>query len=225
MIVCVYLTSNAFETFEVLQSTQTHSKKPLHNITLCELEHELCHFISQITMSSAPELQRSKAQKTGIQVVKYSGVWSCAEGTASEESGKASCVIELAIEGSIDSGPITQQKYFGGIKPIEWQKIQKCPYLSNRKSDLHAASREKKPRVNRTYSCWDMSIFVFSVVGWVWYEDRLKINQSEDCTSLCLVQNENFMHHINVFGAAHQPTVQGSCDHNQMTSFNYLKIR
>ena len=60
----------------------------------------------------SPELQRSKAQKTGIQVVKYSGVWSCAEGTASEESGKESCVFEPAIEGSIDDGSTTQHGSF-----------------------------------------------------------------------------------------------------------------
>ncbi len=35
----------------------------------------------------------------------YWGFWSCAEGTASEES-----VIELAIEGSIEGGSITQQE-------------------------------------------------------------------------------------------------------------------
>ncbi len=55
-----------------------------------------------------PELQRSKAQSERKQVFKYTGVWSCAEGTASEESGKESCVIELAIEGSIKGGSITQ---------------------------------------------------------------------------------------------------------------------
>ncbi len=56
------------------------------------------------------------------------------------------------------------------------------------------------------------------------YEDRLKIDRLEDRTSLCLVKNENFLCHINVFGTAHQPTVQRSCDHSQMTSFNHLKI-
>ncbi len=39
------------------------------------------------------------------------GVWSCAEGTASKESGKESCVIELAIKGLIEGGSITQHKY------------------------------------------------------------------------------------------------------------------
>ncbi len=38
----------------------------------------------------------------------YTGVWSCPEGTASEESGKESCVIEPAIEGSIEGGSIAQ---------------------------------------------------------------------------------------------------------------------
>ncbi len=56
------------------------------------------------------------------------------------------------------------------------------------------------------------------------YEDRLKIDRLEDRTSLCLVKNENFLCHINMFGTAHQPTVQGSCDHSQMTSFDCLKI-
>ena len=60
-------------------------------------------------------------------------------------------------------------------------------------------------------------------VSWK-YEDRLKIDRLEDRTSLCLVKNENFLCHINMFGTAHQPTVQGSCDHSQMTSFNHLKI-
>ncbi len=50
------------------------------------------------------------------------------------------------------------------------------------------------------------------------YEDRLKIDRLEDRTSLCLVKNEIFRCHINIFGAAHQPTVQGSYDHSQMTS-------
>ncbi len=31
---------------------------------------------------------------------------------------------------------------------------------------LHLSFQEKKPRVNRNYSCWDMGIFVFSVIGW-----------------------------------------------------------
>ncbi len=60
-------------------------------------------------------------------------------------------------------------------------------------------------------------------VSWK-YEDRLKIDRLEDRTSLCLVKNENFLYHINVFGAAHQSTVQESCDHSQMTCFNHLKI-
>ncbi len=71
-----------------------------------------------------------------------------------------------------------------------------------------------------------LTLDVFQSFEVLWrYEDHLKIDWLEDHISLCLVQNENFMYHINVFGAAHQPTVQGSCDHNQMTSFNYLKIR
>ena len=56
------------------------------------------------------------------------------------------------------------------------------------------------------------------------YVDCLKINRLEDRTSLCLVKNENFLCYINVFGAAHQPTVQGSYDYSQMTSFSYLEI-
>ncbi len=56
------------------------------------------------------------------------------------------------------------------------------------------------------------------------YEDRLKIDRLEDRTSLCWVKNENFLCHFNVLGIAHQPTVQGSCDHSQITSFNHLKI-
>ncbi len=55
-----------------------------------------------------PKLQRSEAQSIRNWVFKYTGVWSCAEGTASEESGKESCVIEPAIEGSIGGGSITQ---------------------------------------------------------------------------------------------------------------------
>ncbi len=46
------------------------------------------------------------------------------------------------------------------------------------------------------------------------YEDRLKIDRLEDCTSLCLVKNENFLYHVNMFGIAHQPTIQGSCNHS-----------
>ncbi len=57
------------------------------------------------------------------------------------------------------------------------------------------------------------------------YVDRLKINRLEDRTSLCLVKNENFLCYINVFSIAHQPTVQGSYDHSQMTSFSHLEIR
>ncbi len=56
------------------------------------------------------------------------------------------------------------------------------------------------------------------------YVDRLKIDRLEDRTSLCLVKNKNFLCHINVFGTTHQPTVQGSCNHSQMTSFDHLKI-
>ncbi len=57
-----------------------------------------------------PELQRSKAQSEGCIWFIYS--WSCAEDAASEESGKESCVIKLAIEGSIGIGSITQHNIF-----------------------------------------------------------------------------------------------------------------
>ncbi len=46
------------------------------------------------------------------------------------------------------------------------------------------------------------------------YEDHLKKDRLEDRTSLSLVKNINFLCHINVFGTAHQPTVQGSYDHS-----------
>ncbi len=86
------------------------------------------------------ELLRSEAQSAVIQVFKYTGVWSCAEGTASEESGKESCVIKLAIEGSIENGSITQHifchwmglippKYFKGIKRIQCHLHTQCNAL------------------------------------------------------------------------------------------------
>ncbi len=70
-----------------------------------------------------PELQRSEAQSAWIHGFLYSG-WSCAEGPASEESGKESCVIELAIVGSIDIGKITQHtgERTGVILPLQLKK-------------------------------------------------------------------------------------------------------
>ncbi len=55
------------------------------------------------------------------------------------------------------------------------------------------------------------------------YEDHLKIDRLEDRTSLCLVKNKNFLCHMNGFGVAYQPIVQGSYNHSQMTSFDHLK--
>ncbi len=158
----------------MLWSTRNH-----FTTLLCELEHELCHFISQITMWSAPELQRSKAQKTGIQVVKYSGVWICAEGTASEESGKESCVIKLYRGFDwrwFDYTTEILQRY-QTHRMTENTKIHiptsnafedRCVFYGWDESPWSQLPG-KRTRVNRTYGCWDMSICIFCHwMGLIW---------------------------------------------------------
>ncbi len=82
-----------------------------------------------------PELQRSKAQSEGCIQFTYS--WSCAEGAASEESRKESCVIEPAIEGSIGIGSITQQSV---SMCLSWQ-LKRCPgYPAHRKISTRTLS-------------------------------------------------------------------------------------
>ena len=74
--------------------------------------------------------------------------WSCAEGAASEESGKESCVIEPAIESLIDGGSITQHKY-------TLQRERERTYLCL----FHISDHKQKS----TSICWLLMVIVRNV--------------------------------------------------------------
>ena len=170
--VCVYLTSNAFETFEVLQSTQTHSKKAM---IVCVFDFECIWDLdpmeenTKMLISQQPYVRFTRIffpwklrSRAFISAIEHTSVFECIWVLRStskypntfEVSHDCVCVFNFECVWDLQStskhpNAFEDRYLFYGWDESPWSQLP-----------------GKKTRVNRTYGWWDMGIFVFSVIGW-----------------------------------------------------------